>query len=65
MSRADIALPGMRPIAWREYLLLVAGLLLAAGPHALRAPWWLIALTLFLYAWRGLATGSPRLLPPR
>ena len=60
-----IAAPGMRPIAWREYALLLAGLLLAAGPHALRAPWWLIALTLFLYAWRGLATGSPRLLPAR
>ena len=65
MSGADIALPGMRPIAWREYLLLVAGLMLAAGPHALRAPLWLIALTLFLYAWRGMATGSPRLLPAR
>lgn len=65
MSSAEIALPGMRPIAWREYLLLLAGLLLAAGPHVLRAPWWLIALTLFLYAWRGLATGNPRLLPAR
>lgn len=64
MSSAG-ALPGMRPIAWREYALLLAGLLLAVGPHALSAPWWLIALTLFLYAWRGLATGSPRLLPAR
>jgi transglutaminase-like putative cysteine protease len=64
-GRADIALPGMRPIAWREYTILLAGLLLAAGPHALRAPWWLIALTLFLYAWRGVAVGSPKLLPAR
>ena len=65
MSGGAIALPGMRPIAWREYLLLAGGLLLAAGPHGLRAPWWLIGLTLFLYAWRGLAVGNPRLLPAR
>jgi hypothetical protein len=53
--RVDILSPGQRPLAWRESPCCVAGLLLAAGPHVLRAPWWLIALTAFLYAWRGLA----------
>lgn len=45
--------------------MLLAGLLIAVGPHALRAPWWLAALTLFLFAWRGLAIGNRRLLPAR
>ncbi len=45
--------------------MLLAGLLIAAGPHALHAPWWLIGLTLFLYAWRGLAVGNRGLLPAR
>ena len=64
-GRDDTALPGQRPIAWREYAMLLAGLLIAAGPHSLRAPWWLIGLTLFLYAWRGLAVGNRSLLPSR
>jgi transglutaminase-like putative cysteine protease len=65
MSHDDIALPGQRPIAWREYAMLLAGLLIAAGPHSLRAPWWLIVLTLFLYAWRGMAVANRSLLPSR
>ena len=60
-----IPLPGQRPIAWREYAMLLGGLLVAAAPHALRAPWWLIVLTLFLYVWRGLAVGNHSLLPSR
>jgi len=65
MSGAEALLPAQRPLAWREYALLVAGLLLAAGPHVLRAPGWLIALTVFLYAWRGLGAWNRSLLPSR
>jgi len=54
----------LRPIAWREYALLLAGLLIVAGPHAMRAPWWLVVLTLFLYAWRSAAQWNRSLLPP-
>ena len=65
MNRDQTALPAQRPIAWREYAMLLAGLMIAAAPHALRAPWWLIGLTLFLYFWRGLAVGNRSLLAPR
>jgi transglutaminase-like putative cysteine protease len=64
-SRDDGGLPGQRPITWRVYALLLAGLLIASGPHALRAPWWLISLTLFLYVWRGIAITHRRLLAPQ
>ncbi len=65
MSRAQAAAPEQRPIAWREFALLLAGLLIVAGPHALRAPWWLIFLTLLLYAWRSAGVWNRRLLPSR
>ncbi len=65
MSRAQAASPEQRPIAWREFALLLAGLLIVAGPHALRAPWWLICLTLLLYAWRSAGVWNRRLLPSR
>jgi transglutaminase-like putative cysteine protease len=65
MSNAPTMLPGQRPLAWRECAWLLAGLLLAAGPHALRAPWWLIGLTVFLYAWRALAAWNRSFMPSR
>ncbi len=65
MSAERAALPDQRPIASREFAILLAGLLVAAGPHLLRAPWWLIGLTLFLYAWRGAAVWNRSLLPSR
>jgi protein-glutamine gamma-glutamyltransferase len=65
MNAAGAALPEQRPIAWREFAILLAGLLIAAAPHALRAPWWLILLTVFLYAWRSAGVWNPVLLPPR
>ena len=67
MSKAKPSLsapPAQRPIAWREFAFLLAGLLIVAGPHALRAPWWLVALTLFLYAWRSAGVWNRSLLPP-
>ena len=65
MGQAFAVLPEQRPIAWREFAMLLAGLLIAAGPHALRAPGWLIFLTLFLYAWRSAGVWNRSLLPPR
>jgi transglutaminase-like putative cysteine protease len=65
MSPAQTSLPEQRPIAWREFAMLLAGLLIVAGPHALRAPAWLSLLTLFLYAWRSAAVWNRSLLPPR
>lgn len=44
----DARLVSARDVAW-----LAASMTLVIAPHALRAPWWLIALTLGLYAWRG------------
>jgi transglutaminase-like putative cysteine protease len=57
--------PEARALAGRDLALLTASLLLVAAPHALRAPWWLSALTLALYGWRWAALGRPALLPPR
>jgi len=50
----------MRDVVW-----LAASMTLAIAPHALRAPWWLIALTLGLYVWRGLLTLNASPLPSR
>jgi len=65
MNPAETSLPAQRPIAWRELALLLAGLLIVTGQHALRAPWWLILLTLSLYAWRSAGVWNRNLLPPR
>jgi transglutaminase-like putative cysteine protease len=65
MNPAQAALPEQRPIGWREFAMLLAGLLIVAGPHALRAPWWLALLTLLLYAWRSAGVWHQNLLPPR
>jgi protein-glutamine gamma-glutamyltransferase len=44
--------PAQRAAAPREMGWLVVSLALVVAPHLLRAPWWLIAFTLCLYAWR-------------
>jgi transglutaminase-like putative cysteine protease len=44
--------PELRSVGLRELAWLVAALLLVAAPHALRVPWWLVLLTVCLYAWR-------------
>ena len=57
--------PAARPIAARDFAMLLAGLAIVAAPHALRAPWWLIFLTLLLYAWRGAGLWNRQFLPSR
>ena len=44
--------PDARAVGTRDLAWLIGSLLLVAAPHALRAPWWLTALTLCLFAWR-------------
>jgi protein-glutamine gamma-glutamyltransferase len=44
--------PEQRLVSARDLTWLIAGLLLVAAPHALRAPWWLTLLTLCLFGWR-------------
>jgi len=65
MSRAAAALPALQPLGRHEFALLLAGLLIVGGPHALNAPWWLILLTLILYGWRGAGVWNQGLLPSR
>ena len=65
MSAQPSSMPEQRPITWREFAMLLAGLLIVAAPHALRAPWWLALLTLSLYAWRSAAVWNRSLVPAR
>jgi transglutaminase-like putative cysteine protease len=60
---APAVAPAARAIGGRDLAVLLAGLLIVVVPHALRAPWWLTALTLALYAWRAAALYSRSLLP--
>jgi transglutaminase-like putative cysteine protease len=62
---AVLPLPAARAIAWRDFALLVAGLAIVLAPHALRAPWWLIFLTLLLYGWRAAGLWNRQFLPSR
>ncbi len=57
--------PEQRPVAARELAGLVLCLVIAAAPHALRAPWWLVLLTLTLYAWRAAVLAGRQRLPSR
>lgn len=57
--------PDARLVSTRDVVWLAASMALAIAPHALRAPWWLIALTLGLYLWRGLLTLHASPLPSR
>ncbi|HKU71615.1 MAG TPA: transglutaminaseTgpA domain-containing protein, partial [Burkholderiales bacterium] len=41
-----------QPIAFRHLLYLLLGLTMVAAPHAEHLPWWVLALTLALFAWR-------------
>lgn len=56
--------PEARVVRGRDLAGLLLALLLAAAPHALRAPWWLTVLTLALYGWR-IAVLVNRWEPPR
>jgi transglutaminase-like putative cysteine protease len=44
--------PGSRAVGARDLAWLTGSLVLVAAPHALRAPWWLMLLTLCLLGWR-------------
>ena len=44
--------PEMRLVTPRDLAWLIGSLALAILPHALRAPWWLILLTMCLFGWR-------------
>jgi len=57
--------PDQRALGGRDFALLGVGLALVLAPHALRAPVWLVVLTLALIGWRLLAVGRPALLPPK
>jgi transglutaminase-like putative cysteine protease len=57
--------PELRALSARDLAGLALALLIVIAPHALRAPLWLTALTLGLYAWRAAALAEPRLLPAR
>ncbi len=52
MTAAHPLAPEMRAVSLRDLGGLLLALLLVAGPHAQRMPWWLTLLTLGLYAWR-------------
>ncbi len=41
-----------QPIAFRHVLYLLLSLVMVAAPHADHLPWWIIALTVTLFAWR-------------
>ena len=57
--------PDARLVTAGDVVWLAASMTLAIAPHALRAPWWLIALTLGLYVWRVLLTLNAAALPSR
>jgi transglutaminase-like putative cysteine protease len=52
-----------QPIAFRHLLYLLLSLAMVAAPHVLHLPWWVIALTIVLFAWR-IHLGHDRLTLP-
>jgi transglutaminase-like putative cysteine protease len=60
-----LPMPAERAIAGRDFAMLLAGLAIVAVPHAMRAPGWLILLTLFLYGWRTAGLWNRQFLPSR
>jgi transglutaminase-like putative cysteine protease len=56
--------PDQRALGARNFALLAAGLAIVLAPHALRAPAWLVVLTLVLIGWRALSIAWPGLMPP-
>jgi transglutaminase-like putative cysteine protease len=57
--------PELRAVSLRDLAGLLLALLLVAGPHALRMPWWLTLLTLGLYGWRAQLALGRAALPSR
>jgi transglutaminase-like putative cysteine protease len=52
-----------QPVAYRHVLYLLLSLVMVAAPHAEHLPWWIIALTVALFAWRAYV-GHARLAVP-
>jgi len=65
MRAAHPLAPELRAVAPRDLASLVVSLLLVAGPHALRMPWWLSLLLAALYAWRAQIAFARGPLPSR
>ncbi|MGW8270769.1 MAG: transglutaminase TgpA family protein [Burkholderiales bacterium] len=65
MSVAHPLAPDARLVTARDVAWLAASMIIVIAPHAQRAPWWLMLLTLGLYAWRGLLTLNAAPLPSR
>jgi protein-glutamine gamma-glutamyltransferase len=57
--------PEQRPVSARDLSWLIASLVVVLAPHSLRAPWWLVLLTLCLYGWRVYCSVSRAPLPSR
>ncbi len=57
--------PELRTVSLRDLAGLLLALLLVAGPHALRMPWWLTLLTVGLYGWRAQLALARAALPSR
>lgn len=57
--------PDARLVTARDVAWLAASMLLVIAPHTVRAPWWLIALTVALYVWRGVLARNAAPLPSR
>jgi protein-glutamine gamma-glutamyltransferase len=57
--------PEARPVSPAQLAWLTGSLLMVVAPHAMRAPWWLILLTLCLYGWRGYFALNRGPLPAR
>jgi len=57
--------PELRAVSLRDLAGLLLALVLVAGPHALRMPWWLTLLTLGMYGWRAQLALGRAALPSR
>jgi len=57
--------PDARLVTARDVTWLAVSMIIVVAPHAQRAPWWLLLLTVGLYAWRGLLTLNGAPLPSR
>ena len=55
--------PDLRPVTERDVAGLILALVIVIAPHALRAPWWVIAAALALYAWRARLAATRAKLP--
>ena len=55
--------PDLRPVTERDVAGLILGLVIVVVPHAMRAPWWVIAAALTLYAWRARLAATRSRLP--